>query len=29
VCSTAWLEQKLDGMSPEEQARARVERTAN
>jgi quercetin dioxygenase-like cupin family protein len=29
VQSTAWLEQKIDGMSPEEQARARVERKAN
>ncbi|MPZ42895.1 MAG: hypothetical protein GEV05_05735 [Betaproteobacteria bacterium] len=29
VCSTAWLEQKLDSMSPEEQVRARVERKAN
>jgi quercetin dioxygenase-like cupin family protein len=29
VRSTAWLEQKIDTMTPEEQARARVERKAN
>ncbi|MCC7080155.1 MAG: cupin domain-containing protein [Burkholderiales bacterium] len=29
VRSTAWLERKIDTISPEEQARARVERKAN
>lgn len=29
VESTAWLEQRIDAMSPQEQARARIERKAN